>query len=687
MKQLNLALRTNSSNALTVEFNAWRHDKEEALWAAFALDFTRKLSEQLSFRRRCLAHARLFFQRFNWQEGWLDALRAIAVGLIFIAATVAILVFLFAGGLGSTQAFIDRVTAVGKWQSLITGGIASGGIAAYVAVVVSLGNKLSCLVGNPLAIRLQRYATSPDYESRVAFIEQFHEDFGKILKVYAGRASKVYVFIDDLDRCEVPKAAELMQALNLMLSESELLVYVIGMDREQVAAGYAVKHSALLPFLAPTLTLPGTPVQDSFDAAADLDYGYAFIEKFIQLPFHVPQPTDEDVERLLDDLSTQIDDAGASASRYGENLGAIRTFLADRIFGVGGERHKSDAPATTKEPSNTEGYREVRKSINLDVAKRDSDTIRNIVRMVGPALDYNPRRILQFINLYRLRVFIAYNTALFDEVEGFAEDVLTLEQLGKFVAISLRWPLLLVDLDSDPTLLTSLQKVALDEDGLEQPTDDSSDEPSNLKLNSVNGLLERWSKQQDLLELLRAGCLDEQGGVDSKKARAHSLSMLNVKRLLQVSPQTQPTVLPSTTPIPPSYSTLSSSGLQCSVSPLTWQQDGDEPAGYSFTFIAHNFRAYPMEINSFEVTFQAEDAVVATDYPRQVLGKAYDRVSLKVSQSEYARVELVAGPIVESREAMRRAMRCDTATVTVVYRDVYSTTVKLEIDIPMQQDS
>jgi len=94
-----------------------------------------------------------------------------------------------------------------------------------------------------------------------------------------------------------------------------------------------------------------------------------------------------------------------------------------------------------------------------------------------------------------------------------------------------------------------------------------------------------------------------------------------------------------------------------------------------------------MEINSFEVTFQAEDAVVATDYPRQVLGKAYDRVSLKVSQSEYARVELVAGPIVESREAMRRAMRCDTATVTVVYRDVYSTTVKLEIDIPMQQDS
>jgi hypothetical protein len=36
------------------------------------------------------------------------------------------------------------------------------------------------------------------------------------VKTYA-EGSRVYVFVDDLDRCEVPKAAELMQALNLLI--------------------------------------------------------------------------------------------------------------------------------------------------------------------------------------------------------------------------------------------------------------------------------------------------------------------------------------------------------------------------------------------------------------------------------------------------------------------------------------
>ena len=43
----------------------------------------------------------------------------------------------------------------------------------------------------------------------------------KILKILLSATperNKVFVFIDDLDRCEVPKAADLMQALNLMIS-------------------------------------------------------------------------------------------------------------------------------------------------------------------------------------------------------------------------------------------------------------------------------------------------------------------------------------------------------------------------------------------------------------------------------------------------------------------------------------
>jgi hypothetical protein len=164
--------------------------------------------------------------------------------------------------------------------------------------------RLKDVIGNPLAIDLKRYAKSPDYESRVAFIDQFHADFANMVKAYAGKAKKVYVFIDDLDRCAVPKSAELMQALNLMLAQSSRLIYILGMDREKVAAAYAAKDAPLLLYLAPTRILPAAPLENGFNAAAGLEYGYAFVEKFVQLPFHVPHPTEEDVERLLASLGS-----------------------------------------------------------------------------------------------------------------------------------------------------------------------------------------------------------------------------------------------------------------------------------------------------------------------------------------------------------------------------------------------
>ena len=53
--------------------------------------------------------------------------------------------------------------------------------------------------------------------------------------------------------------------------------------------------------------------------------------------------------------------------------------------------------------------------------------------MVAPALESNPRRLKQFVNLFRLRAYIAGEIGAFDEVGG---RTLTLPQLGKFVAIS-----------------------------------------------------------------------------------------------------------------------------------------------------------------------------------------------------------------------------------------------------------
>src|SRR5262249_52940048 len=68
---LQLAARLKRTHKLTVSFNAWRHDKEEALWAAFALKFVRDLSAQIGFHRRLAAKFKLRWCRYNWEEGWV----------------------------------------------------------------------------------------------------------------------------------------------------------------------------------------------------------------------------------------------------------------------------------------------------------------------------------------------------------------------------------------------------------------------------------------------------------------------------------------------------------------------------------------------------------------------------------------------------------------------------------------
>jgi len=288
----------------TVRFNAWRHDKEDALWASFAIAFIRKLSQGLSPPARLAAYLKLLFRRFRWSDGLPILLRAVTVGAVFLLATVALVLLLFSEGIESLAAQSDgKIEPDGAFVKLVKG----SGLVGYIAVSFFLVNKLRDFVGNPFSVDLRRYIEAPDYRSHVAFIENFHEDFKRIVDAYAGE-NKVFIFIDDLDRCEVPKAADLMQALNLLISDSPHLIFIIGMDREKVAAGLAVKYEKLLPYLAPSVATDGaekavTLTAPGFDSTGGLEYGYSYLEKFIQLPFRIPQPDDTELKQLLDAIS------------------------------------------------------------------------------------------------------------------------------------------------------------------------------------------------------------------------------------------------------------------------------------------------------------------------------------------------------------------------------------------------
>ncbi|MDZ8258603.1 GUN4 domain-containing protein [Nostoc sp. ChiQUE01b] len=525
-KSLRLNLNKLKYKPKTVWFNAWRHEKAEALWAAFALEFLRQISlsrHRSDIFRNLIGNFRLFLFRFDWKNG---------IQLIFLALLGSLIIIVFAvvalqkgnellqqGG-EIKQIFQQQLTLPSVILKFIVYGFSATG---FISLLLKLLN-----IGDPKN-DLTKYLKSPNYENQTTFVEKFHEDFKKIVEAYAGKNNKVYVFIDDLDRCELPKSADLMQAINMMIANDPQLIFILGMDREKVAAGIAVKYKELIPYVALDVE---TPVRYGSSIKA-MEYGYAFLEKFIQIPFQVPQPAQSDFQRFLDKIALPVQQK-KKPSFWKSIRNNISTFLRQLNNQQQPSRNlevqlSQVQPQQTQTPQQNKLERRERIKFNVT---QDSPTVRDIVLMVASALDYNPRRLKQFINLFRLKTYIASNTGLFDEIVDESQgasinQLLTLEQLGKFTAINVKWPRLLVDLDVDRKLLTNLQKIALNH-------------TANFDFSKCNEITKYWGGKPKLLELL---CYSEisssyqSGTIDIEEK--YSLEKVDVDKLLQVSPGTQ----------------------------------------------------------------------------------------------------------------------------------------------------
>jgi hypothetical protein len=507
---LQLADYLRKRNALAVDFNAWRHEKAEELWAAFAIQFVRSLKRTpKNWRDRLRRELALANRRFDWSRGSIDLVR-VALLLVAIAfATVGVPIFAWIAGAGTVPKLLAGLkgqTHLTGWVStLFTSTLGVGAIAAWLSAVVPVWRVATKQISNPLAIDLKKYLRAPDYETKVAFLDRFHEDLDRVIGAFVDEGQKVFVFIDDLDRCEVPHAADLMQAINLMLADHGPLVFIIGMDREKVAAGLAVKHEKLLPYLSLE-----TPAKEwTTDGLQGLAFGYNFIEKFIQVPFVIPEPTDVDIERLLAPRRPEAPGTPVAASPLGA---------------------PSPGPMPLGTSSSRDAAPQPRAYVTLDLGADDPVVI-DIAKMVAPALDRNPRRIKQFVNLFRLRSLIADATGLFRAPESTPRSKrLTLQKLGKFVALELRWPLLLAHLEQEPSLVADLERIAIDGRLIDS---------AGRELENKSRRVTYWSAQPLLMNLLRSRCVTANGEHDESGIVECGLARIDLLLLLRVAPATK----------------------------------------------------------------------------------------------------------------------------------------------------
>jgi hypothetical protein len=183
-------------------------------------------------------------------------------------------------------------------------------------------------------------------------------------------------------------------------------------------------------------------------------------------------------------------------------------------------------PAPNPAPPTTPAEAQARLEQMQMMLDNDSDNTQQIVGAISPYLKNNPRRLIHFLNLFRLQAFIAFQTALLDLNP--TQTAITLPQLGKVVAISIRWPGFMLDLIANPSLLNQLQRVAIGE---------------TTVANSPQ--LTIWSARTDLLDLLRfRAILSDITTYDA----AFDLRDVNARRLLVISPAVPRQQAPPPTP-------------------------------------------------------------------------------------------------------------------------------------------
>ncbi|MGE6717535.1 P-loop NTPase fold protein [Peribacillus frigoritolerans] len=520
MKQLQERLKKSDPTSYSVWFDSWRYDKEEGMWAAFSLSFLQQISEQRSFLIRPWLRRRLRWRRLQKKESkfWTVLFHRLPIWLVD---------FLFLVFLVSLPIIYFGTIAQPLWNAFLNLSIIDVANQPIVELAVKLVPIFPWLIllfkefrgtaSGLLEQNLNKYINNPKYQDHLELINHFHKDFRLMIENYASN-NRVYLYIDDLDRCDAGKAAELMQAINMMIHDYPQVIFVIAMDRKKVAAGYAMHHEKLLTYLAPSYLDEEGKIDPVSVAQQGLQYGYSYIEKFIQVPFRVPKPNQADVKRLLNLVVKKSNDPTNNL-----NIKKI-TIIKKGLSRFASWKFIKQQPKSLNINDKEERARGAKKihqdnlRVLLDI--EDSVAVKNVIAMIAPYLDYNPRRIKQFLNIFRLYGYLSDELGLLrhNNSSQVGEAGLSLEQLGKVVAMSLKWPQFMTEAIDNEKFIKIFLQYAYDE----------ADENVTRKFGV-------WRNETKLIELLREGCEKPDGQIDSKLIPRFGLNEANFVELFMVA--------------------------------------------------------------------------------------------------------------------------------------------------------
>jgi Cdc6-like AAA superfamily ATPase len=308
----------------TVWFNAWKYETKHTVWASLALAI-------LEQHGSAMVHLNIWRKRLckTINLWWVAA---------FLSLSVILGIVVFFG-----------VPPL-NWKVLFPGlGIA---LTAYKAFWP--------FFSSPLVEKL-RDVKGIDYEKELGFQYRFEEEFESLVKELATMDKPLIIFVDDLDRLSPNKISEVFEAIHF-LGANRNCVFFVGLDYKMVSRRLSERY------------------QQSTE-----EFGFHFVDKFMQIVFALPEPTKAQLEQYVGSLIHKQDKSSDL-----EKDAHIR-------------REEKSVPH--KEDSKPEA----------NVTEEIFENSKNIDHIASQAIEWlpkNPRAIKRFVNNFRLTAFIAIRLGL-----------------------------------------------------------------------------------------------------------------------------------------------------------------------------------------------------------------------------------------------------------------------------------
>jgi hypothetical protein len=250
-----------------VDFNAWKFQQREALSRALILRLIAELrksadkeaASDLDELEQSLYRAFVVQEKGPWKVNWQSLItEVITIGLAVIHLD-------FVGkALSRSVSWIAKLFPRKK-----------GGDGLDEKSIEQLGSILE-------------RATTQRQVDQVQSIEQFLGKFKQVVEKIQLPGRRVYVLIDDLDRCLPEDALDIFESIKLFL-DAPGCVFLVALDRDVIRKGLSLRYEK------------GGQVNSSLLIDPD-----EYIEKTISISYDLPALSDEDARSIIDEFTLPV---------------------------------------------------------------------------------------------------------------------------------------------------------------------------------------------------------------------------------------------------------------------------------------------------------------------------------------------------------------------------------------------